>query len=184
MRGLHAATYDGDGGDVEGLPTDETCRLGEKAGQDDWGLFYLASSVTRAFWGLYVNENGLRDDFGSYWARVATVFRNEPGVIGYGACPLHTPLTASELLNEPPVKARGFWSALWAFGHHSHFSSTERDALQLLYEAAHSAVRAVDPDKLILVEPTTGNAGGDGFERDRGRLFRDSKTMLASHMSV
>ena len=106
-------------------------------------------------------------------------------MIGYGARhPAIAPLSSTELLNEPPVKARGFWSALWAFSHRGHYASTERDALQPLYESAHSAIRRVDPDKLILVEPTTGNAGGEGFERDRGRLFNDSKTMLASHMCV
>lgn len=93
-------------------------------------------------------------------------------------------LNVSELLNEPPVRARGFWRALWAFSHRSHYSATERDALQPLYEAAHVAIRDVDADKLIFIEPTTGNSGGDGFVRGQGRLFSDSKTVLASHVCV
>lgn len=61
VKGFRAASYDAEGADGEGLPADGTCQLGEKAGQDDWGLCVatLARPLIRQLLPLFGRHEGL-----------------------------------------------------------------------------------------------------------------------------
>ena len=49
----------------------------------------MTSDVGRNYEAFLKNEDGVADMFGLFWQRVASIFKNEPNVLGY------------EILNEP-----------------------------------------------------------------------------------
>lgn len=51
---------------------------------DAWGFNYVSDSVTRAFWGLYTNYDGVQDEFIRFWGKLAETFTGMNNVIGYG----------------------------------------------------------------------------------------------------
>ena len=51
---------------------------------DNWGLLHGADAVTRAFWGLYTDDNGVQEEFVRFWQMMAETFTGMSNVIGYG----------------------------------------------------------------------------------------------------
>lgn len=51
---------------------------------DAWGFHYVSDSVTRAFWGLYTNYDGVQDEFVGFWEKLAETFTGMSNVMGYG----------------------------------------------------------------------------------------------------
>ncbi|MER7083686.1 endoglycosylceramidase [Saccharopolyspora kobensis] len=99
--------------------------------QDPWPLTYLQPGVMRAFdhfWGTTGKHPELAEHFTAAWAHVAQRFADDDRVLGY------------DLFNEP-------WggSVPWPF--------FEKDLLGPLYQRTIDAIREVDPDHWIFVEP-------------------------------
>ena len=63
---------------------------------DNWGLLHGADAVTRAFWGLYTDDNGIQEEFVRFWQKLAETFTGISNVIGYGESPSAT--LTSELM--------------------------------------------------------------------------------------
>ncbi|KZO96230.1 glycoside hydrolase family 5 protein [Calocera viscosa TUFC12733] len=113
---------------------------------ENWGPFYASDACTRAFWGLYTNQQGIRDHFVESWRRVAVAMKDEPNLLGY------------TIMNEPAVSARTFFR--WPYNFFLSKISTERGHLLDLYDAVTNAIRSADPTHLIFFEPACGNSGG------------------------
>ena len=120
---------------------------------------YLFTIAEAASWGDIYSNATFAAAFARYWGAVATAFAGCEGLLGY------------ELLNEP--QAGDLYADPLAF-----LDSSLADAGNLLplYKAAYAAVRAVDPDHIVLYEhavtenyfwETTGfPAGGPGGVAD------------------
>lgn len=67
----------------DGVPSEQDCL------KHDWTTYYFASETAGAFQSLYDNVDGIQNDFGEFWRRVAKRFRDNEYVVGY------------ELINEP-----------------------------------------------------------------------------------
>jgi len=67
----------------EGLPSEEDCNT------HGWAAYYFAYETAAAFQNLYDNVEGVQDNFGEFWRRVAERFDTNDYVMGY------------ELINEP-----------------------------------------------------------------------------------
>ena len=72
MRGWKQAHYDSDG------------QVDNIAYTDMWALFHGSDEVTRAFWGLYTDFEGVQGEFVRFWVKVAETFAGMDNVIGYG----------------------------------------------------------------------------------------------------
>jgi endoglycosylceramidase len=92
-----------------------------------------AWAPSKTFQNLYTNGRGMRDKFAAYWRRLARALRGEPGVLGF------------ELFNEP-----GQTDTVWSFP-----GLTDERFLAPFYDAIAPEIRAEDPERLILFEPTT-----------------------------
>jgi endoglycosylceramidase len=51
---------------------------------DFWGFEYGADAVTRAFWGLYTNYDGVQTEFVRFWGKLAETFSGMSNLLGYG----------------------------------------------------------------------------------------------------
>jgi len=76
IHGLSKAKYN-QFGHVDSAPTNMNQ-------SDEWGFEYASDAVTRAFWGLYTNYDGVQDEFIRFWGKLAETFSGMSNVIGYG----------------------------------------------------------------------------------------------------
>ena len=126
---------------------------------DDWFSEYFEPAVQRAFTHLYADAD-LRRAQERMWRVLATAFEDHPAVLGY------------DLINEPmgelgegedlPTAARRI----------------EREQLTPMYNRLADAVRAVDRDSWVFVEPTP--IVGEGVPTGLGRID-DPKVVYAPH---
>ena len=72
MRGLKRAAYD-----KENTPVNMSYT-------DNWAFLYGSDAVTRAFWGLYTDCDGVEKEFVRFWRKMAEMFGGMGNVIGYG----------------------------------------------------------------------------------------------------
>ncbi|WP_328310448.1 cellulase family glycosylhydrolase [Streptomyces sp. NBC_00442] len=106
------------------------------AGRDPWELTYIEPGTVRAFdhfWGTRRASRDLRAHYAAAWAHVAARFADDPAVLGY------------DLMNEP-------------FGGSVQGPAFEAGPLAALYRQTIAAVRAVDHDSWIFVEPEAVSA--------------------------
>ncbi|GAB2826764.1 hypothetical protein GCM10022221_26070 [Actinocorallia aurea] len=104
--------------------------------QDPWVLTYLQPAVVRAYDHLWNNRGThpeLARHYAAMWRHVAERFADDPAVLGY------------DLMNEP-------------FGGTRHFGFFEGPVLTPFYQRIVEAIREVDPDGWIFVEPESVNA--------------------------
>ncbi|ROO87042.1 endoglycosylceramidase [Actinocorallia herbida] len=104
--------------------------------QDPWVLTYVQPAVLRAFdnfWNHRGTHPELRQRYAAMWRHVAERFADEPAVLGY------------DLMNEP-------------FGGTRHFGFFEGPVLTPFYQQVVDAIREVDANGWIFVEPESLNA--------------------------
>ena len=73
-----------------------------------WGENCLTEAAATAYQDLYDNKNGMLDDLGAFWAKVATHFASVPAVLGYdherAVCGrLYAPTGSSQASLAPPT---------------------------------------------------------------------------------
>ena len=68
---------------------------------DYWGFEYGSDAVTRAFWGLYTDDQGTQTEFVRFWGKLAETFKGMNNVVGYGAL-LRTKSCIVALINRSP----------------------------------------------------------------------------------
>jgi endoglycosylceramidase len=123
--------------------------------QSQWFLNYFQPAVQRCFdhfWAADAGEHpDLQRQFVAAWAAVATRFRDHPGVVGY------------DLFNEPhPGSDLDLGELLGTPNPEGPHPAFDRDKLWAMYQRALDAIRAVDPDRWVFVEPRYG-APGNGL---------------------
>ena len=110
----------------------------------NWFMKYGEPAVCQAFQSLWDNEEGIRDNYANAWQTVAARFADNHAVIGF------------DLMNEPWV---GNYSVM-------EIPEFESQALVPFYAAVAEAIRAVDSNHIIFVEPSAtrsiGMLGGMG----------------------
>lgn len=126
---------------------------------DDWFAEYFEPAVQRAFTHLYEDED-LAAAQARMWRVLADRFEHHPAVIGY------------DLINEPMGELRPGEDLPTAA------RRIERDHLTPLYNRLANAVRSVDDDNWIFVEPTP--IVGEGVPTGLGRI-KDHKVVYAPH---
>ncbi|MFE5830992.1 cellulase family glycosylhydrolase [Streptomyces sp. NPDC056508] len=126
---------------------------------DDWFSEYFEPAVQRAFTHLYEDED-LRRAQARMWRVLADRFDDHPAVLGY------------DLINEPMGEVREGEDLATAA------RRIERDQLTPLYNRLADAVRSVDRDAWIFVEPTP--IVGEGVPTGLGRIH-DPKVVYAPH---
>ncbi|MFE5512854.1 cellulase family glycosylhydrolase [Streptomyces sp. NPDC056529] len=126
---------------------------------DDWFSEYFEPAVQRAFTHLYEDED-LRRAQARMWRVLADRFDDHPAVLGY------------DLINEPMGEVREGEDLATAA------RRIERDQLTPLYNRLADAVRSVDRDAWIFVEPTP--VVGEGVPTGLGRIH-DPKVVYAPH---
>jgi endoglycosylceramidase len=99
-------------------------------------LLPLGTAEAAAFDGFWANDGGVQDHFAAIWAHVAARLRGAPGVLGY------------DLLNEPHPGSREQECASL-----SGCPAFDRDVLTPFYRRVIAAIRAVEPERLVLYEP-------------------------------
>ncbi len=99
-------------------------------------LLPLGATEAAAFDGFWANKQGVQDQFAALWAHVAARLRRAHGVLGY------------DLLNEPHPGSREQECASL-----SGCPAFDRDVLTPFYRRVIAAIRAVDPERLVLYEP-------------------------------
>ncbi len=126
----------GDGAPFWALPADVQPFPPEKCGPS-WFTFQFTPAVASAvdhFW----QSDELRAAYRDAFVALAERLRDEPGVVGYDL--MNEPIGYSEILGQPDY---------------------ERDRLEPLYRDVAAAIRAVDPQALVFLEPA--GAFGIGF---------------------
>ncbi|MFF8608500.1 cellulase family glycosylhydrolase [Streptomyces sp. NPDC015346] len=126
---------------------------------DDWFAEYFEPAVQRAFTHLYEDED-LRRAQEQMWRVLADRFEDHPAVLGY------------DLINEPMGELREGEDLPTAA------RRIERDHLTPMYNRLVDAVRSVDRDTWIFVEPTP--IVGEGVPTGLGRI-EDPKVVYAPH---
>ncbi|MEU9861039.1 cellulase family glycosylhydrolase [Streptomyces sp. NPDC047971] len=126
---------------------------------DDWFAEYFEPAVQRAFTHLYEDED-LRRAQARMWRVLADRFEDHPAVLGY------------DLINEPMGELREGEDLPTAA------RRIERDQLTPMYNRLADAVRSVDRDAWIFVEPTP--IVGEGVPTGLGRID-DPKIVYAPH---
>ncbi|MFC9385827.1 cellulase family glycosylhydrolase [Streptomyces venezuelae] len=126
---------------------------------DDWFSEYFEPAVQRAFTHLYEDED-LRRAQARMWRVLADRFEDHPAVLGY------------DLINEPMGELREGEDLPTAA------RRIERDQLTPMYNRLADAVRSVDRDGWIFVEPTP--IVGEGVPTGLGRID-DPKVVYAPH---
>ncbi len=145
---LWARRYGGDGAPEWAIRHDEQ----PFAAQPQWFLNYFQPAVQRCFDNFWAYDQGLhadlQDRYAAMWAHVAERFRDHPGVIGY------------DLMNEPhpgtDLDARELLGTSHPEGSHPRFDQEE---FHPFYERLIAAIRAVDADTWIFIEPRYGAPG-------------------------
>ncbi|MFD3943682.1 glycoside hydrolase family 5 protein [Streptomyces sp. NPDC058579] len=126
---------------------------------DDWFAEYFEPAVQRAFTHLYEDED-LRRAQAAMWRVLADRFEDHPAVLGY------------DLINEPMGELREGEDLPTAA------RRIEREQLTPMYNRLADAVRAVDRDTWVFVEPTP--IVGEGVPTGLGRID-DPKVVYAPH---
>ncbi|MFE5618858.1 cellulase family glycosylhydrolase [Streptomyces sp. NPDC056524] len=126
---------------------------------DDWFAEYFEPAVQRAFTHLYEDED-LRRAQAAMWRVLADRFEAHPAVLGY------------DLINEPMGELREGEDLPAAA------RRIEREQLTPMYNRLADAVRSVDRDTWIFVEPTP--IVGEGVPTGLGRI-EDRKVVYAPH---
>ncbi|MFC7919360.1 cellulase family glycosylhydrolase [Streptomyces cinereoruber] len=126
---------------------------------DDWFSEYFEPAVQRAFTHLYEDED-LRRAQARMWRVLADRLDDHPALLGY------------DLINEPMGEVREGEDLATAA------RRIERDQLTPLYNRLADAVRTVDRDAWIFVEPTP--IVGEGVPTGLGRIH-DPKVVYAPH---
>ncbi|MET9437601.1 cellulase family glycosylhydrolase [Streptomyces sp. NPDC006551] len=126
---------------------------------DDWFAEYFEPAVQRAFTHLYQDED-LRRAQAEMWRVLADRFADHPAVLGY------------DLINEPMGELREGEDLPTAA------RRIEREQLTPMYNRLADAVRAVDRDTWVFVEPTP--IVGEGVPTGLGRID-DPKVVYAPH---
>ncbi|MDQ0845017.1 cellulase family glycosylhydrolase [Streptomyces sp. V1I6] len=126
---------------------------------DDWFAEYFEPAVQRAFTHLYEDPD-LRSAQAGMWRVLADRFADHPAVLGY------------DLINEPMGEIRE--------GEDLPTAARRIEAEQLtpMYNRLADAVRSVDRDTWLFVEPTP--IVGEGVPTGLGRID-DPKTVYAPH---
>jgi len=86
-------------------------------------------------WGNFYKSQALQKKFQDYWSKVASVFADSMGVIGY------------DLINEP--LNGNFFDDITRI----EPGVLDRDVLQPMYKALHDVIRVADPLAIIMYEP-------------------------------
>lgn len=126
---------------------------------DDWFAEYFEPAVQRAFTHLYEDAD-LRRAQARMWRVLAERFGGHPAVLGY------------DLVNEPMGELREGEDLATAA------RRIERDQLTPMYNRLADAVRSVDDDSRLFVEPTP--IVGEGVPTGLGRIH-DPKVVYAPH---
>ncbi|WP_426404261.1 cellulase family glycosylhydrolase [Streptomyces sp. R-07] len=126
---------------------------------DDWFSEYFEPAVQRAFTHLYEDED-LRRAQARMWRVLADRFEDHPAVLGY------------DLINEPMGEMREGEDLATAA------RRIERDQITPMYNRLADAVRSVDKDGWLFVEPTP--IVGEGVPTGLGRID-DPKVVYAPH---
>ncbi|MFD7447233.1 cellulase family glycosylhydrolase [Streptomyces sp. NPDC059909] len=126
---------------------------------DDWFAEYFEPAVQRAFTHLYEDPD-LRHAQARMWRVLADRFEGHPAVLGY------------DLINEPMGELREGEDLAAAA------RRIERDQLTGMYNRLADAVRSVDRDNWVFVEPTP--IVGEGVPTGLGRI-KDPKVVYAPH---
>ncbi|MDI3404231.1 cellulase family glycosylhydrolase [Streptomyces sp. B-S-A6] len=126
---------------------------------DDWFSEYFQPAVQRAFTHLYEDED-LRRAQARMWRVLADRFADHPAVFGY------------DLINEPMGELRAGEELPDAA------RRIEREHLTPMYNRLADAVRSVDDDNWVFVEPTP--IVGEGVPTGLGRID-DEKVVYAPH---
>ncbi|WP_267246045.1 glycoside hydrolase family 5 protein [Streptomyces sp. PR69] len=126
---------------------------------DDWFSEYFEPAVQRAFTHLYEDPD-LRRAQARMWRVLAARFGGHPAVLGY------------DLINEPMGELRDGEDLATAA------RRIEREQLTPMYNRLADAVRSVDRDSWLFVEPTP--IVGEGVPTGLGRI-EDPKVVYAPH---
>ncbi|MGI5480732.1 glycoside hydrolase family 5 protein [Streptomyces lavendofoliae] len=126
---------------------------------DDWFAEYFEPAVQRAFTHLYEDED-LRRAQARMWRVLADRLGDHPAVLGY------------DLVNEPMGELRQGEDLATAA------RRIERDQLTPMYNRLADAVRPVDEDTWLFVEPTP--IVGEGVPTGLGRI-EDHRVVYAPH---
>ncbi|GGT32908.1 cellulase family glycosylhydrolase [Streptomyces purpureus] len=126
---------------------------------DDWFAEYFEPAVQRAFTHLYEDPD-LRLAQARMWRVLADRFEDHPAVLGYDL--INEPMGELKEGEDLPTAARRI----------------ERDHLTAMYNRLADAVRTVDQDNWIFVEPTP--IVGEGVPTGLGRID-DPKVVYAPH---
>lgn len=131
MLDMHQDVY-GPAVGGNGAPAWATVSGGLRAqAQDPWEMTYVEPGVVHAFdafWGTDAGHPELQQHYAAAWAHVATYFAGNPGVLGY------------DLMNEP-------------WGGSVQGPAFESGPLAAFYQRTIDAVRQVDHDRWLFVEP-------------------------------
>jgi endoglycosylceramidase len=125
-------------------------------------LLPLGPRQAAAFDGLWANDLGVQDGLAAIWTHVAQRLRDMPGVLGY------------DLLNEPFPGAREQECART-----QGCPAFDRSILTPFYRRMIAAIRAADPDRLVLYEPQV--IANQGAATAIGPLG-DSHAVFAPHI--
>ncbi|UFR00980.1 cellulase family glycosylhydrolase [Streptomyces sp. Go40/10] len=126
---------------------------------DDWFAEYFEPAVQRAFTHLYEDAD-LQSAQAAMWRTLAARFARHPAVLGY------------DLVNEPMGEQRPGEDLATAA------RRIERDQLTPMYNRLADAVRPVDRDAWLFVEPTP--IVGEGVPTGLGRV-EDPRVVYAPH---
>ncbi|MFG2835141.1 cellulase family glycosylhydrolase [Streptomyces zaomyceticus] len=126
---------------------------------DDWFSEYFEPAVQRAFTHLYEDED-LRRAQARMWRVLADRFEDHPAVLGY------------DLINEPMGELREGEDLATAA------RRIERDQITPMYNRVADAIRSVDKENWIFVEPTP--IVGEGVPTGLGRID-DPRVVYAPH---
>lgn len=135
-----------------------------------FALFNAAIELNAAWGGLYNNVT-VKQHFATHWTAVARAFAQESQVANST-----TRLLGYELLNEPVPYP--LTDALIP-------GLSDKQNLVPLYEQLYGAVRAADPDSIVVYEPTVTNLylnQSTGFVTGPGGPGDDAKQALAVHV--
>jgi endoglycosylceramidase len=147
-----------------GHPTKETC---DSINNNVWTKYYFTFTVSEAVGNLYDNAN-FRSRFANYWGKIASSFKSSPYVIGYE---LMNEPWAGDIYKEPRLLIPG---------------AADHSKLQQLYDEANAAIRAEDPNHLILFQGVTWEVvvpigEKHGFTHAPGGDSYSNKSSLAWH---
>ncbi|XP_046846995.1 endoglycoceramidase-like [Xenia sp. Carnegie-2017] len=142
------------------LPTPEDCARFSSS------TYYLAKAVGKSFQNLYMNVDGLRDEWAKFWVKTAQTFKFYTNVLGY------------ELINEP-------WPGdIYKNPFLLEPTVADKQYLSPVYDNLAKAIRTVDKDHCIFFEPVTWANFGAGFDHVPGGENYQNKSVLSYHFYV